>query len=58
MSSQSRPFTTIASMVFAVLALGHVLRLVFGVELAIGGGSRSAALESRADGARRAAGPR
>ncbi len=36
-SSQSRPFTTIASLVFALLALGHVLRLVFAVELAIGG---------------------
>ncbi len=33
----SKPFTRIAAAVFAVMTLGHVLRLAFGVEVVIGG---------------------
>ncbi len=40
MSSQtaaSKPFSTIASLVLAILAVGHVLRLVFALEVKVGG---------------------
>ncbi len=40
MSSQAtvtKPFTTIAALFFALVAIGHVLRLVFAVEVVIGG---------------------
>lgn len=33
----SRPFSTIASGVFALLAIGHVLRLVFALEVQVDG---------------------
>ncbi len=39
MSSQAattRPFTMIAALIFALMAIGHVLRLVFAIDVVIG----------------------
>lgn len=36
MSTKSRPFTAIAAGVFALVALGHLLRAVFGLEVVVG----------------------
>ena len=36
-ATASRPFTTLASILLALLAIGHVLRLVFALEVVIGG---------------------
>ena len=36
-ATASRPFTTLASMLLALLAIGHGLRLVFALEVVIGG---------------------
>ncbi len=36
-NTASRPFTNLASMLLALLAIGHLLRFVFAVEIVIGG---------------------
>jgi hypothetical protein len=36
MSINSRPFTAIAAVVFALVAIGHLLRAVFGLEFVVG----------------------
>lgn len=36
MSTNPRPFTAIAAVVFALVAIGHLLRAAFGLELFVG----------------------
>jgi len=36
MSTRSRPFTTLAAVVFGLVALGHLLHAVFGLEVVVG----------------------
>lgn len=37
MSTSSRPFTAIAAVLLALVALGHLLRALFGLGLVVGG---------------------
>jgi hypothetical protein len=37
MSTQSRPFTALAAVVFALVALAHLLRAAFGLDVVVGG---------------------
>lgn len=37
MSTESRPFTAVAAVVFALVAVGHLLRALFGLEFIVCG---------------------